>query len=686
MKELELHGFRRHGPHCKRHPVGTKTAFPTTDKQRRNDCDCPISVWGYLKHETKLDRHGRTVPREVNFALKQRVNGKDVSVTNLDIAKEMMKRIELDGHQPGKRTEDVDMDSGPDPDKAETVTEAVNMFLELEVGSRAYNTFRHYRTILTLRLLPWCKKHHKVPVSVLKNKVFCTRFIQSWKMLRAQRTSSTDPTRKEVGEELGVTTLRDMIMKFWTFVEYCKTNGWIEENGVDGYPIPEPPQYFVDKDGKLIEIARHGLSLVEFDRLLHVPLPKRYRETERGIATVKRIMELRDQGLGIVPISDMLNKEKITNQYGRVWHPGTVYNVLQAGTIHARRSDINGTSTMMSEQREAEARAGIAVMARCGPRPVDCWALTKQNIQPNESSPGWHLDFFQKKLRHRQNVRCQPPLPDWVRDMLLSLPGIENRDNFFTTTESQFSDDVQALGNFANAIVPFEYRFTPYTLRHTFFIQLIHAMYAGEARINMAMIAEWGGHKNENTTRKYYAAAIKETLQVLAKAGNDVSRWMEEETRLHLAANDVSKWMEDQTKRKLAEGGKTGLLESKPTSEPITITPKAPVTPKAPIAIMPRAPITPKAPIPITPRDRLHTRSAESMQAAWTNGYRNPVTKAKAAATRRQIKPGKMADDIRKRLAAEEPQYLIAAELGLSRATMSNFVNGKEGYTEANGY
>jgi predicted XRE-type DNA-binding protein len=201
-------------------------------------------------------------------------------------------------------------------------------------------------------------------------------------------------------------------------------------------------------------------------------------------------------------------------------------------------------------------------------------------------------------------------------------------------------DRLYALFEAARKQHPGKFRrvYTPYSLRHTFFIQYINFMLKHPDKISFFQISKMGGHSSEKTTRDAYSQYIESTNEIMAEAGN--------------AALD---WMLAETEKIRASQPPYGLKELTPSPKPILL--------------------------PGKPSGRLHKRSPEMkerMKTAWANNH-TPEAIAKRTAKRRKIKP-ELAAEIRKRIENGESQKAVAAEIGVTSATISNFINHKHGY------
>jgi len=108
-----------------------------------------------------------------------------------------------------------------------------------------------------------------------------------------------------------------------------------------------------------------------------------------------------------------------------------------------------------------------------GMRISDCHALDSTKIKRNAKE--WYVKYIPIKTR-KWNIEVKVPLPDHVKAALdkLECEWADGVNHYFSLFgQNVLARHIMVLADEANRIKPFEHRFTPHTLRHTFVIQHI---------------------------------------------------------------------------------------------------------------------------------------------------------------------------------------------------------------------
>lgn len=320
------------------------------------------------------------------------------------------------------------------------IADAVQFFFQRQRALNALSpgSLDKYYYLTRLRMIPWCKEHGVKYIDAFEQRETCVAFALSWKRIRGSG-------KRKLGSELDRVTkwgyLKDL-SAFLTFLVDSEPiriakNGTLKPDGTKDQLFGEPSL-----------ALKHGITEEEFKRLINVPP--------------------------------------------------------------------NPNADRLAPFEHEETITACWVIKICGLRPNDVETLNSSNIQLNNEGTGKLIDYIPHKTA-KLKVPPHPrvPIPQKILKMLDALPGHngltkegERVHYFFQSTTNMLLHHITRLGQRAQADGVhkdvdesenrFHFHFTPYSLRHTFFLQ--HK----KNKTRLEIVSQMGGHSSTTTTEKYY--------------------------------------------------------------------------------------------------------------------------------------------------------------------------------------
>ena len=288
----DLKIYRRHITHCTRYPGLKKkpdTYRPNRKKDQKVDtCDCPIWCRGYLAKVTRTV-HGKLTPKRLFASL---------DTCDWTTAEKEVARLYERGSLPPLETS-VKIDHG-----AITVRYAAERYLQSRkdgsLNPIEQDTYDHYASLLTQRLIPFCDAREIVLIRDFENKDVCSQFTESWRQLR-----------RNTGQFLAMTTRRTELERFRTFLRECVENGWIAKSGADRIRFKN------QKTAKGEE--RYGLELEEYEQMMAAPdSPDLTAQQNRETRAATELM--RWTGMRISDAHKFNHSEIVVDEKGEGWN------------------------------------------------------------------------------------------------------------------------------------------------------------------------------------------------------------------------------------------------------------------------------------------------------------------------------------------------------------------------------
>jgi integrase len=206
--EQRLSLYRNHTPACIYGYTKPILEGDTTVK----DCTCPINASGYLKNELNED------------GTQKRIRHRSVDTKLWDEARQTRERW-LAWGQTTQPVSGLEKLRRPDV----TLAEGVKFFKDFGAyqDTKGENTDKKYTTLFNGRLLPWCQNHGVRFIREFDEPVTVKQFFMSWRNLQPLRGKAAV---LESTVELATSTKRAELERFRSFLEFCRSNGWIKEN------------------------------------------------------------------------------------------------------------------------------------------------------------------------------------------------------------------------------------------------------------------------------------------------------------------------------------------------------------------------------------------------------------------------------------------------------------------------
>ena len=418
------------------------------------DCNCPINAVGYLKNE--LDQDGTP----------KRIRHRSVETKSWDEARYTRERW-LAWGQTTQPVIGVEKLRRPDV----TVTEAAKFFKEFGAyqDTKGENTDKKYRTLLQQRLLPWCERYGIRLVKEFDNPVTVKHFFMSWRNLQPIRGRETT---RESDVALAPTTKRAELERYRSFLEFCRSNGWVKEN------YAKRPHLTV---GVTEVTKKFAPTNEEFNDI--VKTLESWKGVHLGHDVAKEqlafCMCLAFTGQRISDVV-MFNNETF---------------VFEDGQWFAELTQIK-TGNHVKVPVESWLVELVKELPFLGE------SLTKIAIKPSryrtEITYGrkfwfWRLNrYVDDSTSYRTNAKNYSDKVTAILKRTLK----ERKERIIRETEAQgnYLSEVQAKDKAA-----FEHDMTPHCFRHYF--AAMHLQNGVDVRV----VSEWLGHANEDITRKHYA-------------------------------------------------------------------------------------------------------------------------------------------------------------------------------------
>jgi integrase len=285
--------YRRHASYCTRYP-GLKnrpdTYKPDTKKHAKLDtCECPIWCRGYLAKETRIVK-GKPRGKRIFASL---------DTSDWTAAEQQVVRLYERGCRPS-----VDSPGQPIDNRAVTVRRAAERYLQSRQDGSLNpiepDTYNHYASLITQRLLPFCEAQGIVYIRDFENKDVCSQFTESWRQLR-----------RNTGELLAMTTRKTELERFRTFLRECVENEWMAKSGA------EKIRFKNHKTAK--DEERYGLELEEYEQMLAAPDSADLTEQQnRETRAATELM--RWTGMRISDAHKFADPEIVRNEQGNGWN------------------------------------------------------------------------------------------------------------------------------------------------------------------------------------------------------------------------------------------------------------------------------------------------------------------------------------------------------------------------------
>ena len=205
VDDMALTLYRRHSTACaKGYPQNERIFFPTTNKLRALDCECPITVEGNLGAKFLTNKSLRT--------------------TDWSEAHELAEKWEEWQATTPPTVED-------DPEN-KTVLYAVESFLA-SIGPSGRNietsSLKSYTVLLKQRLLPYCELKTYSLLREFDNLDVTTKFTESWVNLNPTKNRKDAP-KPTVPVYLMDTTKKAQLELLRMFFTYCVDRKWLQTN------------------------------------------------------------------------------------------------------------------------------------------------------------------------------------------------------------------------------------------------------------------------------------------------------------------------------------------------------------------------------------------------------------------------------------------------------------------------
>jgi integrase len=285
--------YRRHASYCTRYP-GLKnkpdTYKPDTKKHAKLDtCECPIWCRGYVAKETRIVK-GKPRSKRIFASL---------ATSDWTAAEQQVARLYERGSRPS-----IESPGQPIDNRAVTVRRAAERYLQSRLDGSLNpiepDTYNHYASLITQRLLPFCEAKGIVYIRDFENKDVCSQFTESWRQLR-----------RHTGELLAMTTRKTELERFRTFLRECVENEWMAKSGA------EKIRFKNHKTAK--EEERYGLELEEYEQMLAAP--ESADLTEQQNQETRAATELmRWTGMRISDAHKFAHPEIVGNEQGNGWN------------------------------------------------------------------------------------------------------------------------------------------------------------------------------------------------------------------------------------------------------------------------------------------------------------------------------------------------------------------------------
>jgi integrase len=207
--EQHLKLYRNHTPACE---FGYTKPFFEGDATP--ECCCPINARGYLRNVT--DAHGK------NALIRHKGLGKaNDPVKDWSEARRIRDQW-LEWGQPTPPERNLERSNV-------TVAQAVEFYFayQAELNQKSDATLGKYEIFLNKRLLPWCNANRRRMIKDFENPVVVKSFFMSWRNLQPERGKGT-VLSSDV--PLSTNTKLHELERFRTFIEFCRSNGWLATN------------------------------------------------------------------------------------------------------------------------------------------------------------------------------------------------------------------------------------------------------------------------------------------------------------------------------------------------------------------------------------------------------------------------------------------------------------------------
>lgn len=289
----DLKIYRRHASYCTRYPEThhrPDTFRPVTKKDQKTDtCACPIWCRGYLARETKLV-HGKLRARRVFASL----DTNDWPAAEKEVAR-LYERGSLPPHPSASQSLDP---------SAVTVRYAAERYLcsrqDGSLNPIEPDTYRHYASLLTQRLLPFCDERGITYIREFENKDVCSQFTESWRQLR-----------RHTGGWLAMTTRKTELERFRTFLRECVENEWMSKSGAERIRFKNHKTAHQEE--------RYGLELEEYEQMVAAPdsadLTEPQNQETRAAAEL-----MRWTGMRISDAHKLCESEVVGDEKGDGWN------------------------------------------------------------------------------------------------------------------------------------------------------------------------------------------------------------------------------------------------------------------------------------------------------------------------------------------------------------------------------